>query len=196
MKVAAHQSGQLMSTAQEQRFTDVYLAHYADVLGYMLRRSAGHDARDAAAEVFTVVWRRFDEMPADVEPLPWLYGIAALVLANQRRGDRRRRNLRTRMNGLAAIAVVAPEPPAVTAGQNASLLAALNTLSANDREVLLLNAWEGLSASQIALRFEISLTAAEKRLSRAKGRLARALPRVEQPAGSRSTSDVAEGEAR
>lgn len=195
MKVTAHTSRvSLMSTAQEQRFTEVYLAHYADVLGYLLRRSAGHDARDVAAEVFTIVWRRFDEVPTDVEPLPWLYGVATRVLANQRRGDRRRRNLRTRMNGFAAIAVVAPEPNA--AGQNASVVAALNTLSDIDREVLLLNAWEGFPASQIALRFEISLTAAEKRLSRAKTRLARALSQAEHPTESGTTSELAEGGTR
>jgi RNA polymerase sigma factor (sigma-70 family) len=196
VKVTAHESGQLMSTTQEQRFTEVYLAHYADVLGYLLRRSADHDARDAAAEVFTVVWRRFDEMPAHFETLPWLYGIAAHVLANQRRGDRRRRNLRTRINGAAAATFVAPEPSAAAAGPNASLATALNTLSNSDREVLLLNAWEGLPASQIALRFKISLTAAEKRLSRAKARLARALPPAEQPTGSRTTAELSEGETR
>jgi RNA polymerase sigma-70 factor (ECF subfamily) len=146
-----------------------------------------------AAEVFTIVWRRFDEMPARVETLPWLYGLAAHVLANQRRGDRRRRNLRTRMNGAAAIAAIAPEHSAAAAGPNASLVAALNTLSNIDREVLLLNAWEGLPASQIALRFEISLPAAEKRLSRAKARLTKALAQAEQPTRSRTTAEIAEG---
>jgi len=185
-----------MSTAQEQQFTEVYLAHYAHVLGYFLRRSAGHDARDAAAEVFTVVWRRFDEMPAHAETRPWLYGIAAHVLANQRRGDRRRRNLRTRMNGAAAIAVVGPEPSAAAAGPKASLVAALNTLSSSDREVLLLNAWEGLPASQLAMRYEISLTAAEKRLTRARTRLGRALQQAEQPTRSRTTPKPTEGGKR
>jgi RNA polymerase sigma-70 factor (ECF subfamily) len=194
--VAAHQSGQLMSTPKEQRFTEVYLAYYAYVLGYLIRRSAGHDARDAAAEVFTVLWRRFDELPADVEPLPWLYGIAARVLANQRRGDRRRRYLRTRMKAVAVLAGDVPERGALPVGPNVSLVAALNTLSESDREVLLLNAWEGLPASQIALRFGISVTAAEKRLSRAKSRFAQALPRPEHRTGSTTTSELSEREAR
>lgn len=182
-----------MSTSREQQFTEVYLAHYADVLGYLLRRSAGHDARDVAAEVFTVVWRRFDAVPERLETLPWLYGIAANVLANQRRGDRRRRNLRARMRGSSARAVITPEYSVAAVGPGASLLAALNTLSDRDREVLLLNAWEGLPASQIALRFEISLSAAEKRLSRAKARLAQALRQAERPTGSRAAAELAEG---
>jgi RNA polymerase sigma-70 factor (ECF subfamily) len=197
VKVIAHESGQMMSASKEQRFTEIYLARYADVLGYLLRRSAGHDARDAAAEVFTVVWRRIDEMPDGADPLAWLYGVAANVLANQRRGERRRRNLRSRMNGLAAAPVIVSEPHEGegVAGEHASLVTALNTLSDVDREVLLLNAWEGLPASQIAARFEISLAAAEKRLSRAKARLARTLPPTEQSTGSTATSNLREGEA-
>lgn len=100
------------------------------------------------------------------------------------------------MKGAAAIAVVVPEPSATAAGPDASLVAALNTLNNSDREILVLNAWEGLPASQIALRFEISLTAAEKRLSRAKGRLRRALPQTEQPSRSGTAAELAEGGTR
>ena len=57
---------------------------------------------------------------------------------------------------------------------------ALAALRSADREVLLLSAWEGLPASQIAERFGISTKAAEKRLSRAKQRLASQLSRVDQ----------------
>ena len=44
-------------------------------------------------------------------------------------------------------------------------------LRPNDREVLRLRAWEGLSASQIAGVLDLSLDAAEKRLARAMKRL-------------------------
>jgi hypothetical protein len=44
-----------MGTAEDQRFTDTYVTHYADVLGYLLRRSSLDDARDSVSEVFTVV---------------------------------------------------------------------------------------------------------------------------------------------
>jgi RNA polymerase sigma-70 factor (ECF subfamily) len=193
VKVCANESGQLMSAARDQRFTDVYVAHYADVHGYLLRRSAVDDARDAASEVFTVVWRRIDEMPADVRALPWLYGVAARVLANQRRGNRRRRDLRTRLDRVASTSAVASVRAAAEAEPNDSLMAALNTLGHVDREILLLNAWEGLPASQIAVRFEISLDAAEKRLTRAKARLERALAQTEHSMWARPTSGLAEG---
>jgi RNA polymerase sigma-70 factor (ECF subfamily) len=182
-----------MDTARDQRFTDVYVTHYADVLGYLLRRSAVDDARDAAAEVFTVVWRRLDEIPASAQTLPWLYGMAARVLANQRRGDRRRRDLRIQLNGVASTRVVATVRAAAEFESNDSLMVALNSLRNVDREILLLNAWEGLTASQLALTFEISLDAAEKRLTRAKARLTQALTQAEHSPWARLTSDLEQG---
>lgn len=163
-----------MQTTEEQRFTALYRLHYPDVLAYFLRRTDPDLARDAAADVFTVAWRRLEVVPTE-RPLPWLYGVAARVLANQKRGNARRVALADRVNGTAA---PRPADPGATVGQaeqDAELFHALASLSATDREVLLLNAWEGLPASALAERFEISLEAAEKRLTRAKHRLAEAL---------------------
>jgi len=176
-----------MSAARDRRFTDIYVAHYADILGYLLRRSTSEDARDTASEVFTVVWRRLDEIPTDVPALPWLYGVAARVLANQRRGNRRRRDLRIRLDEVAPTRDAATRLVANT-DPNDSLMVALNALGQSDREILLLNAWEELPASQIALRFEISLDAAEKRLTRAKARLAVQLEKTERSVWAKATS--------
>jgi RNA polymerase sigma factor (sigma-70 family) len=137
--------------------------------------------------------RRLDEMPSDVQTLPWLYGVAARVLANQRRGNRRRRDLRIRLDGVASSREVPAVPAAVEPESNDSLMAALNTLGHVDREILLLNAWEGLPASQIALIFKISVNAAEKRLTRAKARLALALAQTEHSMWARPRSNLAEG---
>ena len=50
---------------------------------------------------------------------------------------------------------------------------ALNGLKSIDREVLMLSAWEGLSHAEIAETLGVSLVAVDKRLVRAKQRLAR-----------------------
>lgn len=182
-----------MSTAQEQRFTEIYVTHYADVLGYLLRRTPRVDAEDAASDVFTVVWRRLNEVPYGIEALPWLYGVAARVLTNQRRAKRRRRNLLSRFGTFVAPPGEAGE--LVGAGGDARdlLVAALNTLKVRDREILLLNAWEELTASQIAMRFKISSAAAEKRLTRAKNRLATALVSIEPRTATTRISESTEG---
>ncbi|MGI9622427.1 MAG: RNA polymerase sigma factor [Acidimicrobiales bacterium] len=43
-----------MSSPEEQRFTEIYVKHYAHVLGYALRRCDPDDAGDLTAEVFRV----------------------------------------------------------------------------------------------------------------------------------------------
>lgn len=180
-----------MQTTEEERFTNLYRAHYPEVLAYFLRRTAPDRAKDAAAEVFTVAWRRLEIVPTD-RPLPWLYGVAARVLANQKRADARRISLADRLN---VTAIASPLDPGAKVGQaeeDAELFHALGSLSEADREVLLLNGWEGLPASALAERFEISLDAAEKRLTRAKQRLADALDG--QPTGvRRQTSEIDQG---
>jgi hypothetical protein len=56
---------------RERRFERLYDAHYQAIAGYVLRRVAAHEADDVIAQVFTVAWRRFDQVPAppgDAEP--------------------------------------------------------------------------------------------------------------------------------
>src|SRR5262249_27147731 len=73
------------------RLTRLYADHGRDVLAYALRRSASpEDAADAVAETFLVAWRRLADLPVGDEAPLWLYGVARRVLANQRRGERRR----------------------------------------------------------------------------------------------------------
>jgi RNA polymerase sigma-70 factor, ECF subfamily len=69
------------------------------VLAHALRRTDAGAAHDAVAETFLVAWRRFDEVPRD--PLPWLYGVARRVLADQRRAGRRRASLQGRAGSVA-----------------------------------------------------------------------------------------------
>ncbi|MDP9307680.1 MAG: hypothetical protein M3P15_05160 [Actinomycetota bacterium] len=66
-----------------------------DIAMYALRRTDRETAQDIVAETFTIAWRRFDDVPE--EPLPWLYGVARRVLANQRRSLRRLTALRRKL---------------------------------------------------------------------------------------------------
>src|SRR4051794_19528442 len=110
----------------EQWFTALYAAHHPQVVRYGLRRLADPEAAvDLAQEVFTIAWRRRTEV-SDVA-LPWLYGTARRVLANQ---------WRARRNGPAVVATdphLLPDGPGVTgpdAGVGVTALrATLATLS-------------------------------------------------------------------
>lgn len=87
-------------TVDRERFERVYRDHYDAVLRYCLRRCCREDALDAAAETFMVAWRRRDVVPESYE-LPWLYGVARRVVANQRRSVGRRKAALARLQVVA-----------------------------------------------------------------------------------------------
>ncbi|HEX6652604.1 MAG TPA: sigma factor, partial [Thermoleophilaceae bacterium] len=70
-----------------ERFERMFRDSYPLVRAYALRRAAPEGAQDVVAETFLVAWRRLEDVPED--PLPWLYGAARRVLANQRRSAAR-----------------------------------------------------------------------------------------------------------
>jgi RNA polymerase sigma factor (sigma-70 family) len=154
------------------RFEQAYAAHHAAILGYALRRAgSADDAADVIAETFLTAWRRIDDLPAGEDARPWLYGVARRVLANQRRGERRRTALGERLRSELASEPYYREP---TPGLDGAA-AALRRLGDGDREILTLAGWEGLDAGQIAVVLGCSRNAARIRLHRARRRFAAAL---------------------
>ena len=89
-----------MTRTDEDRFTALYERHFDAIERYVRRRAADVAVGDVVAEVFLVAWRRLEEMPE--EPLPWLYGVARRVLANELRGRDRRERLVERVSGQAS----------------------------------------------------------------------------------------------
>jgi len=150
----------------EARFNALFARHYPAVYGYAVRRVGRDEAGDAAAEVFTVAWRRLGRVPAEPEALPWLYGVARRVVANQERAARRRLRLEARAAVSPRDAVEAPGTDGV------EVEAALLCLGQADREVLRLAAWEELQPAEIAAVLGCSANAAAVRLHRARQRLA------------------------
>jgi RNA polymerase sigma-70 factor, ECF subfamily len=146
-------------------FDELFVAHYSEVLGYILRRVALSCAEDVLAETFLVAWRRADSVPDDA--LPWLLGVARRALANQRRGDLRRRALTSRLK--ARSAQPQWESPAVL---DCDLADALAALPERQREALLLSAWEGLDARRGAAAAGCSPAAFRVRLHRARSQVA------------------------
>ncbi len=148
----------------------LFREHGADVLAYALRRTDAGSAEDVVAEVFLTAWRRAERVP-EREPVLWLYGVARRVLANQRRARRRREALVDVLGALARHDGAAPEPG------GSALTAALARLRPDDREVLMLTAWEGLDATQVATVLGCTPQAVHTRLHRARARLRAELER-------------------
>jgi RNA polymerase sigma factor (sigma-70 family) len=143
---------------------ELFRRHATDVLAYALRRSPPAGADDVVSEVFLVAARKLCDVPED-EPLLWLYAVARRALANQRRSERRREALH------GALVVLRRDAPAAHADVGSALLDALAALNPRDREVLMLSAWEGLSAREAAVVLGCSEAAVHQRLSRARSRL-------------------------
>ncbi len=152
----------------------LYERHYDEVFAYCTRRVGRAEADEAAADVFVVAWRRLDEIDWDTVR-PWLFGVARGVLANRWRSARRRKSLLGRLSNLAPIPRELPDEQVVRRAEDDEVLKAVRSLKASDREVLMLAAWEELTASEIARALGVSVSAAEQRLHRAKRRLAKVL---------------------
>lgn len=182
--------------ADSNLFEALFQEHAAKVQAYCLRRAPVEDARDAAAEVFAVAWSKRRQLPEDEKILPWLYGIAARVLANQRRASRRKSAFLRRFLGVSERSLSGPEEQVLFNAETQEVLDALQRLGPSDREIVMLIAWEELTRDQAAVVLGCSPEAAKKRYQRATRRLERALgiDHGERTASSRYEPEVAGNE--
>ncbi len=164
------------------RFEKVYVDHYDAVLRYCLRRTDREDALDATAETFAIAWRRRSDVPTGRE-LPWLYGVARRVLANQRRSVNRRQSAFSDLRVLPDGSFPEPEPQLIRNEEISDVVSALARLKADDQEVIRLAGWEELGREELALAMDCTPNAVTKRLNRALDRLARELGVAERSRG-------------
>lgn len=156
-------------SSSKQAFERIFDAYAADVAAYLRRRVSRDVADEVLAETFLVAWRRVEDIP--VRPLPWLLGIAHRTLANQLRGRRRQAALVGRLRDVARSA----REQSLGESEAVGVLEALQRLRPNDREVLMLTAWEGLRAAEAAEVLGCSEGAFRARLHRARARMERLL---------------------
>lgn len=143
----------------------LFARHYPAVLAYALRRAPRAVAEDVASETFVVALRRIEDVPE--QGLPWLYGVARRVLANERRAQSRRDRLDLRLRDVDVPAWVDSEY-----GEAEALLAAITRLPEPEREAVMLTAWEGLSGAEAAAAAGCTRVALRARLYRARRHLA------------------------
>jgi RNA polymerase sigma factor (sigma-70 family) len=159
------------SLRRPERFAAIFDRHAPHIQRYLARRLGRQIADDLVAETFLVAFdkrARYDPRRPDARP--WLYGIATNIVRQHRREEVREYRLR---------AAISPEPDPdghadrvaarVTAGAMNRLLAgALTELSAGDRDVLLLIAWEDLTYDEVAEVLGIPVGTVRSRLNRAR----------------------------
>ncbi|GHF30487.1 DNA-directed RNA polymerase sigma-70 factor [Amycolatopsis deserti] len=157
-------------------FALIFDRHAATVHRFLARRVGGELADDLTGQTMLVAFdkrRRFDV--SQHSALPWLYGIATNLISRHRRTEARQ------YRALARTGHRAPEEnhdDVVSARVSAAaqpLGQALARLSAPERDVLLLVAWEHLSYDEVALALDIPIGTVRSRLHRARTKMRTAL---------------------
>ena len=166
------------SWAEPARFAEVFDRYYGEIHGYAARRLGRSLADDVAAETFLVAFRRRGSYDA-AHPVarPWLYGIAANLIAGHRRAEVRQYRALARAGAAEAAEghadrVAGRVDAAAVRGR---LAAALTGIAARDRQVLLLVAWAQLSCEEAAQALGIPAGTARSRLHRARRKIRAAL---------------------
>ncbi|ORL38717.1 RNA polymerase subunit sigma-24 [Prescottella equi] len=150
------------------RFTALWDDHVGRVSAYACRHVDHHTAQEVVSETFMVAWRRLPDLPD--KPLPWLLRVARNIVANYRRGARRRDALAERVSRIEQVAMPAPGAD-IAVTDRADVLEILAALTSTEREALLLTAWDGLSAAEAAHVVGCSVPAMHVRLFRARRRV-------------------------
>jgi RNA polymerase sigma-70 factor (ECF subfamily) len=136
------------------------------------------DADDAVQEAFVKAHRALARFRLEAPFRPWLLRIVANEARNRRRSAGRRAGLAIRAGEHRRSDDAAPSPEgAVLAGETrAMLVAAINRLRDEDREVIGARYFLDLSEIETAEALGIPRGTVKSRLSRALGRLREALP--------------------
>ncbi|MEU9335031.1 sigma-70 family RNA polymerase sigma factor [Streptomyces sp. NPDC048290] len=160
---------------EEALFTAIYDDCRARVWAYVVSRAGRQVADEVVSETFAIAWRRRADVPDP--PLPWLLGVARNVLRDTVRAEIRRESFAAELT-----AWTEPDPDiADDVADRNDLLRALATLPDDDRDVLILAAWQGLGPADAAKVVGCSAAAMRVRLHRARKRLTKALGNMPPP---------------
>jgi RNA polymerase sigma factor (sigma-70 family) len=161
--------------SREARFEDLYRSTATDLLAFLTRRASDpEEATDILAEVYLIAWRRLDSVPTDQGARLWLFGVARnLIMKDNQRERSHQALVHDITQELARLGACRPE---TTDGRLAEKTrACLEKLPAKQREVLLLNAWDGLKPREIAKMTGSTANLVRVRLHHARRALAREL---------------------
>jgi RNA polymerase sigma factor (sigma-70 family) len=166
------------SCLEPEHFAALFDRHAAYIHRYAARRIGREAAGDVVAETFLAAFgkrRLYDRGHRDARP--WLYGIATRLIGQHRREELRQYRIRQ-------AAVPDPDLPGhadrvaadeTARGLRSELTAALAALPPDDRDVLILVAWEQLTYDETARALGIPVGTVRSRLSRARTRIRAAL---------------------
>ena len=163
------------ASAESARHLRLWDDYAQRIYRYCFRRTADRElAEDLTSIVFLEAWRRRRDvqLPTEAE-LPWLYGVAANVLRNQRRKQHRYQAALARLPSMLNERDLAEDAVDRLVDQErmTRLLKRLRSLPAVEQDVLTLCAWEELSPKEAAAALGVPEATVRTRLHRARRRL-------------------------
>jgi RNA polymerase sigma factor (sigma-70 family) len=167
-----------VSLREPSAFSALFDRHAEEIARYVSARVGPDLADDVIAETFLAAFRHRERYDMDrPDARPWLYGIAVRQIGSHRRAEARYRKL---------TASALPDADTQDFGDRAAervtaeqlrpaLVAVLGKLRRQDRELLLLVAWAGLSYDECAQALGLTVSAVKSRLNRIRIRTRNAL---------------------
>lgn len=162
----------------ERTFLELVAGHQKAILNYLYRLVGDPDvAEDLTQDTFVKAYRAMDSLDLRAESADrrraWLYRIAHNTAT-----DHLRRRARLRWLGLDELRSKGGADPLDELVQREPVVGALAELSPEQREVLILFGYVGLTAAEVAEVLGITAEAARKRRQRAREAFAAALQRT------------------
>ena len=159
-----------MLSERELAFIAIHKDSYPSVYRFIRRRVESADiAEEIAADVFRVVWQKWAD--ASRPDLAYLLTVARNLVGNAYRSRDRRHALQEKLR-TTAVQRFGDE------SENIAVQDAMARLRGQDREVLQLSYWDGLSTAEIAGVMQCSESAAKVRLHRARTAFRKQMPAV------------------
>jgi RNA polymerase sigma-70 factor (ECF subfamily) len=173
------------SCSQPDSFAEIFDRYYSQIHDYAARRLGQSLADDVAAETFLIAFtqrKRYDLAKPDARP--WLFGIASNLVSRQHRAEARRYKALARSSIAEADGGHAEQADARidAQSQRTQLASALARIRPEDRDVLLLVAWAGLTSAEAGEALGVPAGTARSRLHRARKHVRAALTRPDHSA--------------
>jgi RNA polymerase sigma factor (sigma-70 family) len=161
------------SLAQPSLFAPIFDRYFESVFWFCLRRVGDSGAEDAAGETFRRAFEHRDRYDCRSETaLPWLYGIALNIVRNTYRSSERLRIAVGRLSRHEEEEISDEVVSRVDAPGDLALVdEVIGRLQLEDREALLLFAWESLAYDQIAIVQGVPTGTVKSRINRARKQL-------------------------
>lgn len=159
---------------REKKFLAIHAAGHDRIYRYFRRRTNNAaTAEDLCAEVFRIAWEKTGEGTS--LSIMVLFGVAKNVLRNHLRSSVRSESLLSALQQERQNDALPTEYP---------IHDALTRLSPDDREVLLLTYWDGLTSGEVSDLLNTSATAVRMRLHRARKTLSHLMQTQAEPEGA------------